>query len=54
MLIPGEQSIRPIRDLTANTRKAVTDFKDPQPQLRNITHQFVTYQRKDGGLGRDR
>jgi dipeptidyl aminopeptidase/acylaminoacyl peptidase len=37
-----------IRDLTANTRKAVTDFKDPQPQLRNITRQFVTYQRKDG------
>ena len=37
-----------IRDLTANTRKAVTEFKDPQPQLRNITRQFVTYQRKDG------
>jgi dipeptidyl aminopeptidase/acylaminoacyl peptidase len=37
-----------IRDLSANTRKAVTDFKDPQPQLRGVTHQFVTYQRKDG------
>jgi len=37
-----------IRDLNANTRKAVTDFKDPQPQLRGVTHQFVTYQRKDG------
>lgn len=37
-----------IRDLSANTRKAVTDFKDPQPQLRSVTHQFVTYQRKDG------
>jgi dipeptidyl aminopeptidase/acylaminoacyl peptidase len=37
-----------IRDLTANTRKAVTDFKDPQPQLRSLTRQFVTYQRKDG------
>jgi dipeptidyl aminopeptidase/acylaminoacyl peptidase len=37
-----------IRDLNANTRKAVTDFKDPQPQLRSVTHQFVTYQRKDG------
>lgn len=37
-----------IRDLTSNTRKAVTDFKDPQPQLRGVTHQFVTYQRKDG------
>jgi dipeptidyl aminopeptidase/acylaminoacyl peptidase len=37
-----------VRDLSANTRKAVTDFKDPQPQLRSVTHQFVTYQRKDG------
>ena len=37
-----------VRDLTANTRRAVTDFKDPQPQLRGVTHQFVTYQRKDG------
>ena len=26
----------------------MTDFKDPQPQLRGVTHQFVTYQRKDG------
>jgi len=37
-----------IRDLAANTRKPVTDFKDPQPQLRGVTHQFVTYERKDG------
>ncbi|HYW70663.1 MAG TPA: prolyl oligopeptidase family serine peptidase, partial [Pyrinomonadaceae bacterium] len=37
-----------IRDLGANTRKAVTEFKDPQPQLRGVTHQFVTYERKDG------
>jgi len=37
-----------VRDLTANSRRAVTDFKDPQPQLRGVTHQFVTYQRKDG------
>jgi dipeptidyl aminopeptidase/acylaminoacyl peptidase len=37
-----------VRDLTANTRRAVTDFKDPQPQLRGVAHQFVTYQRKDG------
>jgi dipeptidyl aminopeptidase/acylaminoacyl peptidase len=37
-----------VRDLSTNTRKAVTDFKDPQPQLRGVTHQFVTYQRKDG------
>ncbi len=37
-----------IRDLTSSTRKPVTDFKDPQPQLRGVTHQFITYQRKDG------
>jgi len=37
-----------VRDLAANLRRAVTDFKDPQPQLRGVTHQFVTYQRKDG------
>ena len=37
-----------IRDLTSNTRRAVTDFKDPQPQLRGVTHQFITYTRKDG------
>jgi len=37
-----------IRDLAANSRRAVTDFKDPQPQLRGVTHQFVTYERKDG------
>jgi dipeptidyl aminopeptidase/acylaminoacyl peptidase len=37
-----------VRDLKANTKTAATAFKDPQPQLRGITHQFVTYQRKDG------
>lgn len=37
-----------VRDLSTNTRRAVTSFTDPQPQLRGVTHQFVTYQRKDG------
>ena len=37
-----------LRDLSTNARRAVTDFKDPQPQLRGVTHQFVTYERKDG------
>jgi len=37
-----------IRDLSGNSRRAVTEFKDPQPQLRGSTHQFITYQRKDG------
>jgi dipeptidyl aminopeptidase/acylaminoacyl peptidase len=36
------------RDLQSNTKRAVTEFKDPQPQLRGATHQFITYQRKDG------
>ena len=37
-----------VRDITGNSKRAVTAFKDPQPQLRGVTHQFVTYQRKDG------
>jgi len=37
-----------VRDLPANSRRAVTAFKDPQPQLRGAKHQFITYQRKDG------
>jgi len=37
-----------IRDLQNNSKRAVTDFKDPQPQLRGATHQFISYQRKDG------
>lgn len=37
-----------VRDLTGNSRRVVTEFKDPQPQLRAVKHQFVTYQRKDG------
>jgi dipeptidyl aminopeptidase/acylaminoacyl peptidase len=37
-----------IRDLQTNSKTVVTAFKDPQPQLRAATHQFITYQRKDG------
>lgn len=37
-----------VRNLDSNDRRAVTVFKDPQPQLRGVTHQFVTYKRKDG------
>jgi dipeptidyl aminopeptidase/acylaminoacyl peptidase len=37
-----------VRDLNNNSRRAVTAFKDPQPQLRGVQHQLVTYQRKDG------
>jgi dipeptidyl aminopeptidase/acylaminoacyl peptidase len=37
-----------IRDLQSSSRRAVTEFKDPQPQLRGASHQFIAYQRKDG------
>ncbi|HEV7572119.1 MAG TPA: S9 family peptidase, partial [Thermoanaerobaculia bacterium] len=37
-----------VRTVGGDSRKAVTAFKDPQPQLRGIEHQYVTYQRKDG------
>jgi dipeptidyl aminopeptidase/acylaminoacyl peptidase len=37
-----------VHDLGADSRRAVTAFKDPQPQLRGVEHQYVTYQRKDG------
>jgi dipeptidyl aminopeptidase/acylaminoacyl peptidase len=29
-------------------RRAITAFADPQPMLRGVEHQYVTYQRKDG------
>ena len=37
-----------IRDLKKNTAKAITAFPDPQPGLRGITKQKITYKRKDG------
>jgi dipeptidyl aminopeptidase/acylaminoacyl peptidase len=37
-----------VRDLNNDSKRAVTSFQDPQPQLRGVEHQFVTYQRKDG------
>jgi dipeptidyl aminopeptidase/acylaminoacyl peptidase len=37
-----------VRDIGANTRQKITDFKDPQPQVREILRQFVTYKRNDG------
>ncbi len=37
-----------VRELPGDSKRAVTAFKDPQPQMRGVTHQFVTYQRKDG------
>ena len=37
-----------VRTLGVEERRAVTAFNDPQPQLRGVEHQYVTYQRKDG------
>jgi dipeptidyl aminopeptidase/acylaminoacyl peptidase len=37
-----------VRHRDTTTKRAVTDFKDPQPQLRGVDRQYVTYQRKDG------
>ena len=37
-----------VHDVAGNTTRPVTDFKDPQPQLRGVSRQFITYQRKDG------
>lgn len=37
-----------IRDVGAEAKKAVTQFKDPQPQVRDILRQYVTYKRADG------
>jgi len=37
-----------IRDLNNKTLKSITAFPDPQPGLRGITKQKITYKRKDG------
>jgi dipeptidyl aminopeptidase/acylaminoacyl peptidase len=36
------------RNRDTTTKRQVTAFKDPQPQIRGITSQYVTYKRKDG------
>jgi dipeptidyl aminopeptidase/acylaminoacyl peptidase len=37
-----------VRDVGTDARRPVTQFKDPQPQVRDILRQYVTYKRKDG------
>jgi dipeptidyl aminopeptidase/acylaminoacyl peptidase len=37
-----------IRDVGSEAKRAVTSFKDPQPQVRDVLRQFVTYKRNDG------
>jgi dipeptidyl aminopeptidase/acylaminoacyl peptidase len=37
-----------VRDRAAGTTRALTQFKDPAPQLTGVQKQLVTYDRKDG------
>jgi dipeptidyl aminopeptidase/acylaminoacyl peptidase len=37
-----------LRDLAANSAKRITNFTDPQPQIRGIKKELVKYQRDDG------
>jgi dipeptidyl aminopeptidase/acylaminoacyl peptidase len=37
-----------VRDVAAGTKRALTAFKDPAPQLTGIQKRLVTYERKDG------
>ena len=37
-----------VRDVGSETKRAATQFKDPQPQVRDILRQYVTYKRNDG------
>jgi dipeptidyl aminopeptidase/acylaminoacyl peptidase len=45
---PAEPPNYYVRDVAAGTKRAITAFKDPAPQLRGVQKQFVTYKRKDG------
>ncbi len=36
------------REVGSDAKRAVTQFKDPQPHVRDILRQYVTYKRKDG------
>jgi dipeptidyl aminopeptidase/acylaminoacyl peptidase len=37
-----------VRDLRTGTRRAITSYADPAPQLKGIQKQLVTYKRNDG------
>jgi dipeptidyl aminopeptidase/acylaminoacyl peptidase len=45
---PAEPPNYFVRDLAAGSKRALTSFQDPAPQLTGIEKQFVTYDRKDG------
>lgn len=37
-----------VRELAAGSKRAITQFRDPAPQLTGVEKQLVTYERKDG------
>lgn len=37
-----------VRDTSAGSKRALTTFADPAPQLRKVEKQLITYKRKDG------
>jgi dipeptidyl aminopeptidase/acylaminoacyl peptidase len=37
-----------VRQTGSDAKRAITQFHDPQPQIRDILRQYVTYKRKDG------
>jgi dipeptidyl aminopeptidase/acylaminoacyl peptidase len=45
---PSEPPNYYVRDVGAGTKRAITAFTDPAPQLRGVQRQFVTYKRRDG------
>ena len=45
---PSEPANYFLRDFESNNETALTNFKDPTPQLRGIKKQIVKYQRSDG------
>ncbi|MFH1462841.1 MAG: prolyl oligopeptidase family serine peptidase [Pseudomonadota bacterium] len=49
LLTPGDATEAPAGEATrAFTERPVTRFEDPAPQLRDIQHRLVTYERADG------
>ena len=53
LIVTNRQSVTEVpnyflRDLKSNSVKAVTNFPDPQPGLRGIVKQKITYKRQDG------
>ncbi len=53
MVVTNRQSVTEppnyfLRDLKTNTSKAITNFPDPQPGLRGIVKQKISYKRQDG------